>query len=359
MSILELLSITYFGNTLYNYIMFLLYVFVGIILTKIYRYIIKNHVKKWIKNSKTKFDDIFLDAAQFPGMILILAGFIYFGLKFLILPYNIDIILDEAIKVIIILCGTWFALNFLDDTIEHYVVPIVEKSETKFDDQLISPLRKLLKILIVILGILTALNTIGYNITALLAGLGIGGLAVALAAQDTVKNFIAGILIFLDKPFKINDWIKFDGGEGIVEDIGIRSTKIRTFGDSLIIVPNANLLSANIENLSEMRKRRVLIDVGLTYDTSVEKLNKAKEIIKNIIDNHHSTLPPVRVTFNKFGSFSLDIRVEYFIRNFGFDYYLNTIDEINLKIKEEFERESIEMAFPTQTVYIKNDDDNN
>jgi len=220
---------------------------------------------------------------------------------------------------------------------------------------LLSPLKKLLKILIVILGILTALKTIGYDITALLAGLGIGGLAVALAAQDTIRNFIAGILIFVDKPFKIKDWIKFDGGEGIVEDIGVRSTKIRTFDDSLIVVPNTSLVNANIENFSEMRKRRVLVYIGLTYDTPVEKIKRAKEIIKEIIEAHPGTLPPIRITFYKFNTYSLDIRVEYFIRNFGFDYYLNTIDEINLKIKEAFDREGIEMAFPTETIYLKRD----
>ena len=142
-----------------------------------------------------------------------------------------------------------------------------------------------------------------------------------------------------------------------MEDVGLRSTKIRTFWDSLIIVPNASLLDANIENFSEMRKRRVLINIGLTYDTSVEQLKRAKEIIRDIIENHKATLPPTRITFKEFGDYSLNFRVEYFVRNFGFDYYLDTIDEINMKIKEELEKEGIEMAFPTQTVYLKKDGD--
>jgi MscS family membrane protein len=354
---MDLLNATYFGNTLYNYIIFILFIIFGIVFGKLFNSIIKRYIKNLVGKTKTKFDDIILEALELPIILLIFVGFLYLGLKFLVLPSSIDILLNEAIKIVVILCGTWFAVNFVDDFIGHYIMPIVEKSETKFDDQVVSPLRKLLKIIIVIAGLLMALKTAGYDITTLLAGLGISGLAVALAAQDTVKNFIAGVLIFVDKPFKINHWIKFDGGEGIVEDIGIRSTKIRTFGDSLIIVPNANLLSANIENFSEMRKRRVLVTIGLTYDTSVEKLSKAKEIIKNIIDNHNATLPPIRITFEEFGDFSLNIRVEYFIRNFGFDYYLDTIDEINMKIKEEFEKEGIEMAFPTQTVYLKKDGD--
>ena len=354
---MDILNITYFGNTLYNYIFFILFIIFGIIFGKLFNYVIKSHVKRLVGKTKTKFDDIVLDALELPIILLIFIGFFYLGLRFLVLPNNIHILLDESIKIVVILCGTWFSINFIDDIIYYYVMPLVEKSETKFDDQIISPLRKLLKIIIILAGFLMALETAGYDITTLLTGLGIGGLAVALAAQDTVKNFIAGVLIFIDKPFKLNHWIKFEGGEGIVEDIGVRSTKIRTFGDSLIIVPNANLLSANIENFSEMRKRRVLMTIGLTYDTPMEKLKRAKEIIKDIIDNHKATLPPIRITFKEFGDFSLNIRVEYFIRNFGFDYYLDTIDEINMKIKEEFDKEGIEMAFPTHTVYLRKDGD--
>ncbi|HIP84400.1 MAG TPA: mechanosensitive ion channel family protein [Methanothermococcus okinawensis] len=359
MEVLNLLSITYYNNTLYQYTVFFLFLILGVLLTKIYLYIIKRYLRNIVNKSKIKFDDILLDAAEYPGMILIFTACVYLGLKFLTLPSNIQVLLDNAVKVIVILCFTWFAVNLLDDIVEYYIQPVVEESETKFDDQLLSPLRKLLKIIVVILGVLTALKTIGYDITALLAGLGIGGLAVALAAQDTIKNFIAGILIFVDKPFRIKDWIKFEGGEGIVEDIGVRSTKIRTFNDSLIVVPNTNLVNANIENFSAMRKRRVLIYIGLTYDTPVEKIERAKEILREIIEGHPGTLPPVRITFHRFNTYSLDLRVEYFIRNFGFDYYLNTVDEINLKIKEAFDREGIEMAFPTEVVYVKMDDKNN
>jgi len=353
MGILNLLDITYFNNTLYQYMVFFLFLILGILLMKIYRYVIKMYLRNLANKSKIKFDNILLDAIEFPGMILIFTACVYIGSKFLTLPYTFHTLFDNSIKVVVILCLTWFALNLLDDILKYYVQPIVEESETKFDDQLLSPLRKLMKILILILGILTALNTVGYDITAILAGLGIGGLAVALAAQDTIKNFIAGILIFVDKPFKIGDWIKFDGGEGIVEDIGVRSTKIRTFDDSLIIAPNTNLINANIENFSEMRKRRVVVYIGLTYDTPVEKIKRAKEIIREIIENHSGTLPPIRINFYRFNTYSLDIRVEYFIKNFGFDYYLNTVDEINLKIKEVFDREGIEMAFPTEVIYIQ------
>ncbi len=354
---MNLNDVVYFGNTLYNISIFFIITFLGILSGKLFNYIMKTYIKKLVGKTKTKFDDIFFESIKFPSSILIFVLFLYLAINELVLPEKLYGILYHSFEIIIILCITWFVLNFVDSVIQFYVIPHVKKTETTFDDHIIVPLRKILRIIIIILGLLMSIRAAGYDITTLLAGLGIGGLAVALAAQDTVKNFIAGVLILVDKPFSLNHWIKFNGVEGIVEDVGLRSTKIRTFGDSLIIVPNASLLDANIENFSEMRKRRVLINIGLTYDTPVEKLKKAKDIIKDIVENHNATLPPMRITFKEFGDFSLNIRVEYFIRNFGFDYYLNTIDEINIKIKEEFEKEGIEMAFPTQTVYVKKDGD--
>jgi MscS family membrane protein len=347
----------YFGNTLYDIVVFLLLLFAGVVFGKLFNSVVKGYLKKFVGKTKTKLDDIIFESIELPSSVLIFILFFYYAIKTIILPENIYNILYSSFEIVIILCATWFVLNFVDSVIQHYIVPHVEKTESTFDDHIIVPLRKILRILIMVLGILMSINAAGYDISTLLAGLGIGGLAVALAAQDTVKNFIAGVLILIDKPFRLNHWIKFNGVEGIVEDVGLRSTKIRTFWDSLIIVPNASLLDANIENFSEMRKRRVLINIGLTYDTSVEQLKRAKEIIRDIIENHKATLPPTRITFKEFGDYSLNFRVEYFVRNFGFDYYLDTVDEINMKIKEELEKEGIEMAFPTQTVYLKKDGD--
>lgn len=353
---MTILDAIYLGNPLKNYILFLVFIFLGVFFGKLVRIITTKYLRALAGKTKTKFDDILLDALDMPLIILIFAGFFWYGLNYLVLPQKIGILANEAINVVVTLSGVWFLVKFVDDFIIEFIAPLAEKSETKLDYHVIPSLRKLVRILIIVIGFLVMLDNIGYDITTLLAGLGIGGLAVALASKETVENFIAGILIIMDKPFGMGDWIKFGSSEGNVEEVGIRSTRIRTFDDSLIVVPNANILRTEIENFSAMRKRRVLINIGLTYDTPVEKLKRAKEIIKNILDEHRGVILPIRITFKEFGDFSLNIRVEYFIRNFGFDYYLNTIDEINLKIKEEFEKEGIEMAFPTQTVYLKKDD---
>ncbi|NPA62644.1 MAG: mechanosensitive ion channel family protein [Methanococci archaeon] len=344
-----------FGNDLYNIIIFILIAVFGVLVGKIVDRIIRNYLKRIINKTKTKFDDILLDAIDLPIIVLVVTIFFYFGLRFLTLPDYLFKIINESVKVVVILCATYFAVKFLDGVFEHYLIPLTERTETELDEHIIKPLKKVVKILTIILGLLTALSSVGYDITALLAGLGVGGLAVALAMQDTIKNFIAGILILIDKPFSLGHWVKVKGAEGIVEEIGIRSTRIRTFDHTLITIPNSELLDSAIENLTVRDRRRVLTTIGLTYDTPVEKIEKAKEIVKTILEEHPATLPPYRVHFKEYGDWSLNLRVEYFIRNMGFDYYLNAIDEINLKIKKEFEKEGIEMAFPTYTVYLNKD----
>ncbi len=345
-----------FGNNLDNIIIFIALTLFGIVMGRIIDRIIKRRIKKIINNTKTKLDDIILDALDLPIIVLVVVAFFYFGLRFLTLPNHIFSLIDNTIKVVVILSATYFLVRFVNGLFDYYLIPFTEKTETELDEHIIKPLKKITKIIIIILGILTALSSVGYDITALLAGLGVGGLAVALAMQDTIENFIAGILILMDKPFSINHWIKVGDVEGIVEEIGIRSVRIRTFDYTLITVPNSKLLKSEIENLTVRDRRRVLTTIGLTYNTSVEKIKKAKEIIKDIVENHPATLPPYRVHFMEYGDWSLNLRVEYFVRNMGFDYYLNAVDEINLKIKEEFEKEGIEMAFPTYTVYLEKDD---
>ena len=344
-----------FGNELLDIVIFIAITVFGVIVGRIVDKVVKNYLKKIINKTKTKFDDIVLDAIDLPIIVLVVTLFFYLGLKYLVLPEYIFKLINEGIKVVVVLSATYFAVKFIDGIFDHYLIPLTEKTETELDEHIIKPLRKVVKIVAIILGILTALSSVGYDITALLAGLGVGGLAVALAMQDTIKNFIAGILILIDKPFSLGHWVKVGDVEGIVEEIGIRSTRIRTFDKTLITIPNSELLDSAIENLTVRDRRRVLMTIGLTYDTPVEKIKRAKEIIKEIVENHPATLPPYRIHFMEYGDWSLNLRVEYYVRNVSFDYFLNAVDEINLKIKEEFEKEGIEFAFPTYTVYLGGD----
>ncbi len=342
-------------DLIYRIAIFSLFAILGLILSFITNKILKNILKKLTLKTKTKLDDILYSSLELPIYIFIISTFIYFGIFFLPIQQNILILITNGYKALTIILFTLFLYKLVDSIINCYVEPYIKKTDSKLDDHIIVPLKKLIKLLIIIFGILFALSSVGYDITALLAGLGIGGLAIALAMQDVIKNFIAGILIYVDKPFIIGHWIKVDNFEGIVEEIGLRTTKIRSFDYSLIIVPNSKILEAEIENFSVRDRRRVLVTIGLTYSTPPEKIKMAIEIIKRIIEEHPATLPPYRVHFVEYGDWSLNLRVEYYIRNMGFDYYLNALSDINLKIKEEFNKKNIEMAFPTYSIYIEKD----
>ena len=335
-------------------ILFFLILVFGYIVSLIVSNILLKKLREFSKKTKSKLDNIIVESVEPTAKIIIILISLYIGFHFLPIPKNFLEIINNAMKFLFILILTYISIKFFDKFFDYYLLPYTKKRD--LDDNIFKPLKKLSKILLAIFGILTGLSSIGYDITTIIAGLGIGGLAVALALQDTIKNFIAGVLILVDKPFFIGHWIKVNDVEGIVEEIGIRSTRIRTFDHTLITIPNSKLLEENIENLTVRDRRRVLFTIGLTYDTPPEKIERAKEIILKIIEEHKNTLPPYRVHFVEYGDWSLNLRVEYFIRNLGFDYYLNTVEEINLAIKRELEKEGIEMAFPTYTIKVDKDD---
>ncbi|AAR39052.1 NEQ198 [Nanoarchaeum equitans Kin4-M] len=333
-------------------IAFIAFIITGFLATKILSYFLEGIIKKLVIDSNTKIDDIIYNSLRLPLLLIVFLIFLYIGI--LLAPIQIDInFVNNVFKFVSILVGTYAIVNFVDGIFEYYIIPWAEKTETKLDEHLIKPLRKLIRLLIIVFGLLTALSSVGYDITTILAGLGIGGLAFALAMQDTIKNFIAGVLILIDKPFTIGDWIRVGDLEGIIEEVGIRSTRIRTFDQSLITVANSYLLERPIENFSERTKRRVLINIGITYETPVEKIEKAKQIIKEILSSNPMVVGPIRVHFYSFGDWSLNIRVEYYVKNTNFDEFLDTVDYINKEIKRRFDLEGIEFAYPTYTIYQK------
>jgi MscS family membrane protein len=219
------------------------------------------------------------------------------------------------------------------------------------DDQLIPVIRKGLRAVVWILGILVALNNAGYNVGALLAGLGIGGLALAMAAKDTVANIFGGITIFTDKPFKINDRVKLSGFDGTISEIGIRSTRLKTLEGRIVTIPNSKFTDGMVENVTVEPWRKVVLKLGLVYETSVEKMEKGMDLLREIATNNSDLEDNHIVGFNDFGTSALGIIFIYYIKK-GSDI-LATQTSINLEIMKKFESHGLEMAFPTQTIYTK------
>ena len=225
---MEYLNKDFFGNSIQHWIIAFLVLFGSFILVKILYWIFSSVFKNLTSKTKTNLDDILVKNLQKPLTNLVVIGAYYFSISYLHFDKNIEIILVNIAYLLITITLTSIVSKIFDALISEVILPISEKSETSFDSHLIPVIQKAVRAIIWSLGIVIGLDNIGFDITAMIAGLGIGGLALALAAQDSVKNIFAGIMIFLDKPFKINDRIKIDGHDGTVEEVGLRSTRIRT-----------------------------------------------------------------------------------------------------------------------------------
>ena len=226
-------------------------------------------------------------------------------------------------------------------------------TENRFDDQLVPLLNTTLKIFVAIIGGLFVLQNLDVNIASLIAGLGIGGLAVALAAQDTIRNLLGGVTIFADKPFQIGDWVVVDDTEGTVESVGFRSTRVRTFYNSIVTVPNARLVDSGIDNMGARRWRRYRTTLGMGYHSTPDQMQAFVEGIRAIIRANPGMRQDYHIVeFTGFGAASLDVLVYCFIDAPDWTTELRTRHVLNLDIIRLAQALKIDFAFPTQTLHI-------
>lgn len=348
----DFLAQTFYGNTIENWFYSLLFIVGGIVLSKAIYWVFKTTVKAATAKTKTRLDDILIEILERPVVYFIILAGIYFGYKRLHFSPGVENFMNHAFTFVFIFNITWLLVRAANAIFSELVMPIAEKSDNNFDDQIVPLLRKVVKGLIWSLGIIVGLDNAGFDIMALIAGLGIGGLALALAAQDTVKNIFGGILIFVDKPFKLNDWVSIGDVSGHVKEVGIRSTRIRKLDGRLVTIPNAKFSESEIENITAEPTRRVLINLGLTYDTAPEKMELAMTILKDIVDkNQHNITDEHLISFNNWGDFNLGILFIYYIKKEADIFKTQT--EINLQILKHFNKNGLEFAFPTQTIYKK------
>jgi MscS family membrane protein len=347
----EFLSQEFYGNKIENWLISFGILIGGIIVAKITYWIIGKYIKRITEKTASKLDDLLIAKLEEPVVYAIgILGF-YWGFHRLHFGEGVDKFFEHVFTIVFTLNVTWLIVRTVDAIVEEYVMPFVERSESDLDDQLMPLLRKVFKLILWCMGIIIGLNNAGFDVAALIAGLGIGGLALALAAQDTVKNIFGGIMVYLDKPFKIGDRIVISGHEGFVEEIGIRSTRIRTLEGRQITIPNAQFSESPIENVSREPARKVVVNLGLTYQTSPEKMEKAMAILEEIASNNESVGEEVMVSFNSWGASALGISFVYFIQP-GKDILI-TQTEVNLEILKRFNAEGLDFAYPTQTIYRK------
>ncbi len=336
--------------------------FVIILLTYIFRFLFLHIVEKKIilltQKTSIEFDNLIVQASKTPINYLILLHGFYFAIISLQLPETIGVVnianLVHKAYVLILSFILLYYLFKLIDVVGHFIYKTTEKTHSKLDDQLAPLIVKSLRVFVVTLGILFILNNFGYNIASLLAGLGIGGLAFALAAQDTVSNLFGSFTIFTDKPFHIGDWIEIGDFEGTVEEVGFRSTRIRRFDQAQVTVPNSQFIKNGVINYSAMKKRRIKFNLGITYGTTASQMTEVVEGIKQIIKedsrfDHNFYM----VHFTDFGDYSLNIFIYCFTKTTVWDEYLTVREEFHLKIMQMLEEMGVDIAFPTQTLYVE------
>lgn len=340
---------TFYHNTIQQWALSLLIILGSIVLAKFVYWIFGNIIKKATSKTKTTLDDLIIDMVEEPVVFGITILGIFIGMERLDFPHGFDGFLDKIYQVLIAINITWLIARTVDALIREYVAPWVNKTEGDLDDQLLPVVRKGFRFIIWSLGLIVALNNAGYDVGALIAGLGLGGLAFAMAAKDTVSNFFGGITVFADKPFKIGERIKIDGFDGTILEIGIRSTRLRTLEGRIVTIPNAKWTDSYIENITVEPSRKIVLNLGLTYETTPENMKLAMKILKEVNANHASTEDEALVSFNSWGDFSLGIFVAYYIKS-GEDI-LQTQTDINLEILTRFNEKGLEFAFPTQTLY--------
>lgn len=305
--------------------------------------------KKNAKNISEKLEKIF----DTLGFTFYLALPIYIALLYITLPEYIN----NFIEPFFLLIFLYYAVK-IGGIIIHLGAQIIimkeekDKGKNNLDPALVIFFAHLIAISLWAVALLLFISNLGYDVTTLIAGLGIGGIAIAFALQGILSDLFASFSIYLDKPFKKGEFIMVDDDLGTVEKVGIKSTRINSLRGELLVISNKELTDARIHNFTQMSTRRVVSKIGIVYDTDLAKTKKAKELIKKVVENIENVKFD-RVHFKEFGDFSLNFELVYYILSPDYNTYMDLQEEINLNIKKEFEKAKIEFAYPTQTVYIK------
>ena len=342
-----------FGVELWRLVLATVIIILSLALRKIFVKIVMGFLKSLAKKTAHDWDDKLVDAIDPPARIIIVTLGFYFAANILKLPTESQTFISHTFRSLLIFSLLW-SIYRASEIIAGILEKLAKKTETYLDDILVPFVDKGVKVVIFVIGISVIAKEWNYDIATLLAGLGLGGLAFALAAQDALSNLFGGITIMIDKPFSIGDWIKTSEIEGVVEQMGFRSTRVRTFSQALVTVPNSKLINSSIINWSKMGKRRIKFNLGVTYSTSSSQLKLCLDKIRELLKNHKDVHPQtIMVYFENFGNSSLEIFVYFFTKTTNWEQYLAIREDINLKIMGILEELGVEVAFPSKSVNIK------
>jgi len=352
----QIIETTWLDITIARWLLALSALFITVVAQRYIVRIFHNIAQKITARTETLLDNVLLEAAERPaGMLIFIIGLLL-SVHLLNLPadtFPIIGLIDGACRIVSIIIGVWFLWRLLEG-LAVYFTARAKETESSLDDQLVPFIAKTLKIFLILTAVLVVAQNMGYSVSGLIASLGIGGIAVAMAAKDTIANIFGSVMILVDRPFMVGDWIKTSEFEGVVEQVGFRSTRIRTFARTLINVPNSTLANMVIDNIDQRSERRIKMRIGLTYDTSPAQMKAALAGIEQLLCNHPGVDQTYKlVKFDEFEDSSLSIFLYYFSSSKVWEEYLQVRQEVNLQIMELLESLELDFAFPTHTLHLE------
>lgn len=348
----DILNQEYFGNTILQYIIALGIFLFGMIVVTALKKIVLGRLKKWAANTETTLDDFLIRGIEKSIIpVLYLISF-YVAVNTLTLHPKAD----RAINVISVILATFFIIRMITSTFRFGLNSYVKKkaATTEDADRRLKQLRGITAIvsfIIYVIGFVFLLDNLGFEISAVIAGLGIGGIAIALAAQAILGDLFSYFVIFFDRPFEVGDFIVVGEFRGSIEYVGIKTTRVRSLSGEQLVFSNTDLTNSRIQNFKRMERRRIVFKFGVIYQTPAEKLEQIVEVVKQIIVDHPDVTYD-RGHFASFGAFSLDYEFVYFVLSADYTQYMDIQQDVNLRVYREFEKRGIEFAYPTQTLFV-------
>jgi MscS family membrane protein len=334
---------TIVGEPLWKYISSLLYIFLAFYVSKIIDYVSCVWLRRWAAKTQSRLDDLLLDLLHGPIKVVAFVILLHLGINIFRWPHLAQKFFTKALVLVVAGSLTYLALKMIGMFLDFWRTRSLHEADHRFNDQLFSVIRKSINAFVIVVAVLVTAQNMGINITAVITSLSIGGLAVGLAAQDTLANLFGAVAIFADKPFRVGDQIKLDVIEGIVEAVGLRSTRVRNAEGYLVSIPNKTVGNSAITNITRRSSIKTTMNLALAFDLSAEKVKQAISILDQVYRNHPLT-EDLRVSFNQFAGRNLNILVIHWCKGTDYDKYLAGMQEMNLALKERFDREGIKLA---------------
>ncbi len=341
----------YCNNSVKEYLIAFAAIVIGIIIVRIFKNLILSRIKKVTNKTETNIDDYIVDVVGEFGIPALYAIIAYLAIRSLELTEQAQDILAVAMTVVI----TYLLIQFISSVIIKMLKVYVKKQENGEEKlKQIGGLMLIINVVIWLVGLLFFFDNMGYDVTAVIAGLGVGGIAVALAAQNILGDLFNYFVIFFDRPFEVGDFLIIDDKLGVVEYIGVKTTRIKSLSGEQLIFSNSDLTDSRIHNYKKMERRRVVFKIGVIYQTTYEQLKKIPGLLKNIVEEQ-ADITFDRSHFQKYGDSSLDFEVVYYVTGADYNKYMDIQQSINFRIYEEFEKMDLVIAYPTRTLYVVNE----